>query len=91
MEKVIRNVGDIDRADRRALERLTGKPLAEGQQVIIQVMTVRAEPSQMPQSNHESESDTLPAWCNVYAGLTDQEIADLESVILQRANLTRPS
>lgn len=31
----------------------------------------------------------LPAWCDVYDGLTDDEIADLENVILQRADLTR--
>lgn len=32
----------------------------------------------------------LPEWCNVYAGLTDDEIADLEKRILTRADLTRP-
>lgn len=32
----------------------------------------------------------LPEWCNVYAGLTDEQIADLEKTILTRADLTRP-
>jgi hypothetical protein len=31
----------------------------------------------------------LPEWCNAYAGLTDEEIADLEQTILTRADLTR--
>ena len=33
----------------------------------------------------------LPEWCNVYEGLTDEEIADLEKTILTRADLSRPS
>jgi hypothetical protein len=33
----------------------------------------------------------LPEWCNVYAGLSDDEIAILEKSILTRADLTRPS
>jgi hypothetical protein len=28
---------------------------------------------------------------NVYDGLSDEQVADVESVTLQRANLTRPS
>lgn len=33
----------------------------------------------------------LPDWCNVYEGLSDEEIADLQRIILQRADLSRPS
>jgi len=33
----------------------------------------------------------LPEWCNVYAGLSDEEIADVEKTILTRADLSRPS
>jgi hypothetical protein len=36
-----------------------------------------------------SEPHQLPAWCNVYAGLTDKQIAEIEEVLLQRADLTR--
>lgn len=31
----------------------------------------------------------LPEWCDVYAGLSDQEIAELEQVILRRADFSR--
>ena len=33
----------------------------------------------------------LPNWCNVYDGLTDQEIAGVEEIIRQRSDMTRPS
>jgi predicted DNA-binding antitoxin AbrB/MazE fold protein len=42
-------------------------------------------------TEEEDTGLTLPAWCNVYEGLSDDEVADLEKVILQRADLTRPS
>jgi hypothetical protein len=40
MEKVIRNVAEIDSADRRAIEHLIGKHLAEHQQIIISVVNI---------------------------------------------------
>ena len=36
-----------------------------------------------------ADAQRLPDWCNVYAGLTDDEVAEVEKVILQRADLTR--
>ena len=32
----------------------------------------------------------LPDWCNVYEGLSDEEIAEIERIALTRADLTRP-
>jgi hypothetical protein len=86
MEKVIRNVADIDTADRRALEHLIGKHLAEHQQVIINIVNLdRGNPRQpaapMPQR--------IPAWWNIYEGLSEQEVERLDQAIRQRANLTR--
>ena len=40
--------------------------------------------------NLHRPADELPDWCNVYEGLSDQEIDGLESIVLQRANLNRP-
>ena len=37
------------------------------------------------------QTTVLPDWCNVYKGLSDEEIAELERAILTRADLTRPS
>jgi hypothetical protein len=31
----------------------------------------------------------LPAWCNVYEGLTDEAISSVEATILTRADLSR--
>ena len=86
MEKVIRNVAEIDTADRRALEHLIGKHLAEHQQVIINVVNVdlsSPEPSAVP------ASEEVPPWWNIYEGLSDAEVDDLDQAIRQRANLTR--
>jgi hypothetical protein len=92
MEKVIRNVRDIDRADRQALEHVLGQSLRENQQVVIGIVNLdmtETSATEMPPRN--SSGGALPDWCNVYDGLTDEEIADLEKVILTRADLSRPS
>jgi hypothetical protein len=33
----------------------------------------------------------LPDWCNVYEGLSDEEISEVESVVLDRSGWTRNS
>lgn len=40
METVIRNIVDLDEADRCALERMVGHRLSETQQVIVNVVNV---------------------------------------------------
>ena len=90
MESIIRNVRDIETDERRALEHVIGKQLKENQQIIIQVVTLGSDTAE-EEAAAPSPSDELPSWCNVYEGLTDKGIDDLESVILQRANLTRPT
>jgi hypothetical protein len=93
METVIRNVGEIDAQDRQVLEHVLGHSLRENQQLVIRIVdrevkpTARAETA-APGRGAEAK---LPEWCNVYAGLSDEEIADLEKIILTRADLTRPS
>ena len=87
MESVIRNVRDIDSRERQALEHVLGQQLKENQKVIIQVVT-------LPPENGETEQtpDTqLPSWCNVFAGLNDDQVAEVEEVILQRSDLSRPT
>jgi hypothetical protein len=91
MEAIIRNVRDLEEADRRALEHLVGQPLRENQRLVIRVETLGSEAPEGTQAAEAAQDDALPDWCNVYEGLTEQEIDELESVILQRANRTRPS
>lgn len=92
MENVIRNVRDIDRADRQALEHVLGQRLRENQQLVIGIVNldVTAPPAETSRGEATAGA-TLPEWCNVYEGLSDEEIADLERIILTRADLSRPS
>ena len=50
METVVRNVSDIDAADRRALEHVVGSPLGDHQQVVISVVNPEATASPVKQS-----------------------------------------
>lgn len=90
MESIIRNVRDIDSRERQALEHVLGQPLKDDQRVVIQVETVPA-PGFVQQDNGGMSPTKLPAWCNVYEGLTDEEIAEVEKIALSRADMTRPS
>lgn len=92
MKTIIRNAADLDRSDRTLLERLLGERLSDDQQLVIGVLDrhPRGEPSHQVHVAL-AEAPALPDWCNVYEGLSDEEIADLERVILQRADLSRPS
>ena len=74
MTQSIRNTKDIAPSDRQVLEGLSGKPLHENQRVMTRVL------ENVPE---------LPAWCDVYKGLSDEEITELEPTILTRADLTR--
>lgn len=91
MESIIRNVRDIDTRERKALEHVLGHQLKENQQIIIQVVTVSAAPDSQDTTKVPDQAGKLPEWCNVFAGLTDDEMTDVESAIHQRADLTRPS
>lgn len=88
METVTHNVSDLAGSDRTAAERLVGHPLGEDQRIVIQVENRGAVALE---TNVESDSDQLPEWCNVYEGLTDDQIADLEKAVSHRLDLTRQS
>lgn len=82
MESVTRNVSEIDPADRQALEHVIGQHLTANQQVIINVVNIQLAPPR-PEPIPGATAAQLPAWCNVYEGLTDAEIADVESSIVR--------
>jgi predicted DNA-binding antitoxin AbrB/MazE fold protein len=59
------------------------------------------EPLALPEGQHvtvtideppvaESPEDALQAWQQVYAGLSDEEIAEIEAIALDRSNFMRP-
>jgi len=84
METVVHHVRDLRANDRSAAEQLVGHALRENQKLVIQVVDLADE-----QPGTGTDEGTLPEWCNVYAGLTDEEIEKLDQAIRQRANLTR--
>jgi len=90
MDSIIRNVREINSRERQALEHVLGQRLNENQQIIIQVVTVAATQGVHEEKVDEALGTKLPAWCDVYAGLTDEEIAEVEQVALSRSDLTRP-
>jgi hypothetical protein len=85
METVIRNVGDMEPQDRQALEHVLGLRLLQNQQLLVRVVNLETEPRVAEEAGPKDVPTALPAWCNVYAGLSDEEIADLERTILSRA------
>jgi hypothetical protein len=86
MESIIRNVAEIDAADRQALEHVVGRQLRENEQIVIQIENTKAS---SPAANGAPSPGKLPAWCNVYEGLSDAEVAELERVVLTRADMSR--
>jgi hypothetical protein len=88
METIIRQVRDLESGERRVLEHVIGQRLQENQKVIIQVVAPENEPAVEALA---SGTGKLPEWCNVYEGLTEEQVAAVEEVILQRSDLTRPS
>ena len=86
MDTITRYVRDIESNDRQALEHLVGKQLRENQQIIINVVNLDLS-VETPQPT--PSGTTLPEWCNVYAGLSDEEIDRLDQATQRRLDLTR--
>ena len=77
MEKVVRNVADLGTADREVLEHLTGRHLAEHQQVIISVVDL----PRLEQPATPVPSQSLEDWTHIYDGLSDEEIEAIDQVV----------
>jgi hypothetical protein len=85
METVIHQVRELADTDRTTAERLVGHSLDENQQLVIQIVGPNA-------NTHDSSGPAmaqLPEWCNLYAGLNDEEVNALERAISVRLDLTR--
>lgn len=82
METITRNVKDIGSDDRRALEHVIGRQLAENQRIVISVTEFDVKAA-----SPITADGTLPGWCNVFEDLSDEEVADIEKIALTRAVL----
>lgn len=82
MDSVVRNVCDLSSGERHVYESVLGQPLRDDQRVVVQIIDTPALPN-------ASTTDGINAPLLPYAiwsGLSNAEIADLESVILQRSD-----
>jgi hypothetical protein len=82
METVIRTIGELDANDRSALERVVGHKLLEGQKIAIQIVSEASPPTPEPAAAVEA----LPEWCDVYAGLTDEQVDELDRSIVRSSS-----
>jgi hypothetical protein len=86
MEVIIHNVGELGQPVRSAAETLVGHALDENQQLVIQVLDLEARNDD---GLSAADRDDLPDWCNVYDGMSDEQIAALEQAISHRLDLKR--
>ena len=79
METIVRNVSELDLGDRSLLERVIGHTLRENEQLVIQVTS----PPTQQVTTDGGAPRKLPSWCNVYEGLSDAEIDELDQAIVR--------
>jgi len=78
------NVGDFAADDLRVFEKVLGHKLQESQRVIIQVMDIRASKTNGSDSQNRPSGTNLDDWA-IFRDLSNEEVAELESVILERS------
>lgn len=92
IKTIIRDIRDIAEGDRSALEHALGETLRDDQRLVVQVVTrpdsLAAGPSVVVA---DAAYTQLPEWCDVFAGLSEAEISEVERTAGQRLNLTRES
>jgi hypothetical protein len=91
METVVHNISDLGGSQRSAAEQLVGHPLRDDQQLVIQIVSIDIPTTATTQAEADIDNDKLPEWCNVYAGMSEAEIAELERAISRRLDFTRPA
>ena len=80
-----KNVYDF-RAIEEDLQYLESMPVPK--RLVIQIIT--ADKAVAESQAVAAPPSTLPPWCHVYDGLSNEDIAEVESIALNRADLTRP-
>ena len=85
METITRQVGELQANERSAAELLLGHTLRGHERLILQVMEIDVT---VPPTEDSLSAQALPEWCNIYKGLTDEEIDNIDRSIT-RSYLTR--
>ena len=93
METTTRNVWELPSDERAVYEAALGQKLRENQQVILKVITLNAGETETQATGTPAQvpAGHLPDWCNVYEGLSDEQIEEVEKVILDRSGWERKS
>lgn len=81
MNAITRHVKDLDSAERQAIEHMLGQQLQENQQLMIQVINLDLSTPEPEQGT--AGHATLPEWCSVYEGMSDEEIDAVEQSIVR--------
>ena len=85
METITRQVGELRANERSAAELLLGHRLRGNERLILQVLDLDVV---QPTSQDSRPAEMLPAWCNVYEGLTDEAVDSIHQSIT-RCSLPR--
>jgi hypothetical protein len=78
------DVATLDAPHRRALEEVIGRQLAAHQRLIISVLDAAT-----PTVGAPRPTQTLENWTQVYDGLSDEEIEDIDNIAKTQAKLNR--
>jgi len=84
MESMEQNVGDFAADDLRVFEKVLGHKLQENQRVIIQVMDIDASKTNGSGTQNRPSGTNLDDWA-IFQDLSDGEVTELESAILERS------
>jgi len=87
MSKVKRSVSDLEKDARRVFEAVLGERLLENQVVVLEVFHPAELSPQSDVTDGTQPGAKLPAWCNVYEGLSDAEIVEIENLVRRRSDL----
>lgn len=82
--ETIKNLSEIAPQDRSALERLIGAPLdpSRHQAVAVRVLPIASPTPDSPAAG------TLPDWCNVLEGFSDEDLAEFDAILANRPKLS---
>lgn len=91
METLKKNVSELNDDERRSLENALKIELLMNQRIIINVISIDGPTAENIKRACTPTNGGLPDWCDVYEGLSEEEIDDVESVSLERSDMTRPT